>query len=84
MKGREDRPGIMVVMEPVTVKGAENYIVEESLMHVRSRQWYRDTFKDLGFGVVDEGLFNRSKDEYNDEVIFCLKPDFLGTTATIE
>ena len=44
-------------------------------MHIRSREWYVDTFDAHGFKVVLEDRYDRSKQGpggYQDEVIFCL------------
>ena len=54
------------------------------MMHIRPKQWYLDTFKAYGFERILEDTFKREKDNYNDEVIFCLRPIYMGSFDAVE
>ena len=45
---------------------------------MRSNQWYLDTFRIYGFHVLMTKFHDRSKDGYNNEMIYCLKPIYLS------
>ena len=53
-------------------------------MHIRTKEWYLETFRTYGFELILDDTLKRKKDNYNDEVIFCIRPIYMGSSDVVE
>lgn len=73
--GVNESRGLMILKESICLDHEEPYEEGGDQRKIlRSKQWYKDTFLQYGFNVKLSKFHDRRKDDYNDEMLFCLEP----------